>query len=160
MDETPLYRNRRPRWRRQRRREMRTAGITPTHRWWAFHLKCDFELPAWAIECAIPGLSRLSNQAWFKPTEARALMQWARTRGYTARPEKVEFRHCSQCARPLIGIEAEERRQKDESGPSGRTLPCGPNCAQDQMTGLWMKLNPKFRRRDAMGIPRQQDRAA
>jgi hypothetical protein len=160
MNETPLHYNCQPRWRRQRRREMRTAGIIPTHRWWAFHLKCDFELPAWAIEYTIPGLSRLSNQAWFRPTEARAVIQWARSRGLWAKPEKVEFRHCSQCGRPLVGIEAEARRLKDESGPSGRSLPCGPDCARDQMTRLWMKLNKRFRRRDAMGVPRQQEKAA
>lgn len=148
MDERP-YRNRKPRFRAARRRELRSQGETPANRQWAWCVRpaALLELPDWVREAAVKGLGLMRDRAWLWPVDAKRLIRLDRGAGGRSEVTIIEVRHCGLCARPLIGAEAERRRKLDEQGPQGREMPCGDGCRDDRRTGIWKRLAPSFRTR-------------
>lgn len=126
---------------------MKEAGILPCRRQWVWLVEPDrlFAVPEWAREAAVRGLGRLSDKVWLWPTDARKLNREAYKAGWRCLMTRTELRHCSVCSRPMVGIEADQRRKLDESGPNGRLQPCGLNCEREAKIGVWRALNPHAR---------------
>lgn len=123
---------------------MRESGTLPCRRQWAWIVKPDplHGVPTWTQQVAVRGLGMVTGRVWLWPTDARRLMREVRRAGWRCEATKFELRHCAGCSRPYVGFEAERRRRLDESGPGGRLLPCGSECAKDAASGVWRKLNP------------------
>jgi hypothetical protein len=121
---------------------LKARGITPANRQeiWNVRTSALLDLPDWVFRRAVPGLGCLPHQVWLRPRDAKRLCALDRAAGGRSQVTKSEYKRCGLCARPLIGYEAEQRRKVVESGPMGRTTPCGPDCAQDRETRLWKKL--------------------
>ena len=121
---------------------MRERGVKPAARQWVWCVEptalCP--VPVWARQKAVRGLGQAAGRVWMWPTDARALMREICEAGWRCQVVKVELRHCQVCGRPLLGTEAERRRRLDESGPAGRSVPCGTECERDRASGLWRKL--------------------
>ena len=126
---------------------MKAQGITPPNRQevWSVKVSALINLPDWITRSAVQGLGSLPRQVWLRPKKAKILIALDRAAGGRSQYSKTEFRHCEMCARPLIGIEAENRRRLIEDGPLARTLPCNPKCARDRELKTWKKLAPSYR---------------
>jgi hypothetical protein len=126
---------------------MKARGITPANRQevWNVKLSALLDLPDWLFRRAVQGLAILPHQLWLRPRDAKRLCGLDRAAGGRSHVTKTEFKRCDMCARPLIGIEAEQRRRLIESGPTARTLPCGPDCERDRKLRIWKKLAPSYR---------------
>jgi hypothetical protein len=136
-------RNRKPRFRAARKREMREKGITPCQRLWVWSVRpsAPILVPEWAREAAVKGLGSLNEQLWLWPVDGLRLLEHFKRYGVHCHVTRQEFRHCQVCCRPLIGQDAEKRRVLDESGAGGRYLPCGVDCERDRESRLWTKLS-------------------
>jgi len=126
---------------------MKARGITPPNRQevWSVQVSALVNLPDWVSRCAVQGLGSLPRQVWLRPAKAKLLIALDHAAGGRSQVTKTEIKHCHMCARPLIGVEAEQRRKLIESGPLARTLPCGPNCALDRELKTWKRLAPSYR---------------
>jgi len=137
------YRNRKPRYRAARRREMKAQGITPVNRQKVWCVTVGFSaadhkvVPAWASEHIIGGLRVWPNDFWLRPRLAIALMKYLRMVRVDYSVCKSEYKPCELCGRPVVGSAAEELRKQMGSSPKGRSLPCGKNCDKDREMGLW-----------------------
>ena len=140
-------RNRRPRWRAARRREMKARGITPPNRqeMWCVQPSALVNLPDWVSRATMNGLGSYADRVWLRPGHAKRLIALDRAAGGRSQVLKVEFRHCDMCARPLLSLEAERRRELIETDPTARSLPCGPNCERDRELRLWKRMAPTCR---------------
>ena len=141
--------NRKPRYRARHRQEMKDAGIVPTKRQWAWNVRPQvlklLLLPSWVQGVRIRGLGWSAGSVWLWQVDARRLIREDRRAGGRAVVVRTELRHCPQCARPLVGAEAEKRRLLNESSPDGVLQPCGGNCARERELGVWRTLNPHYR---------------
>ena len=135
-------RNRKPRYRRPRRRALKAQGILPTIRSFAWCVVVNDTkiLPTWLKDHLIPGLSSVNGMFWLRPAAAASLAAMMHTIRVGYRITKTELKHCEVCGRPTVGTEAEQLRRQMESAVGARQLPCGPNCARDNASGLWRKL--------------------
>ncbi len=142
--------NRKPRWRAARREAMKDAGIMPSKRQWAWNVRPQalkmLLLPGWVKDVTIRGLGQLPGSVWLWQVDARRLIREDRRAGGRPMVIRAELRHCPQCARPLVGADAEKRRLLNESGPQGVMLPCGANCTRDRALKVWSTLDPYFKR--------------
>jgi hypothetical protein len=118
---------------------MKDAGITPVERQqiWIVTLERWNLLPGWLKEKVFFPRNPIPGTFWLKPSDALGLMTFARINhvGYSYR--ETEFKRCPNCHRPTVSLEAMKLRAQMESGPNGRKLPCGPNCAKDAESKLW-----------------------
>jgi hypothetical protein len=157
LEDTNPPRNRQPRWRAARRRELKEHGITPTRRRyaWSVHTTALQKLPEWVHAVKIGALGTLAsrNRVWLNPRDAKRLTWQDHLAGGQSEVTTAELRYCEVCGRPLIGIEAEKRRKLSESSSDGRQQPCGPECAQDIASGCWKKLGRIQYRRKAAAEP-------
>jgi hypothetical protein len=130
---------RQPRWRKARREALAASGITPTNRniLWIVALKNYSIVPTWVKDRALFPRNSVPGQFWLKHMDAIALTTFARSIHVSFTITKTEFRRCPTCHRPTVGSEAVKMRQQMESSKDGRTLPCGPKCADDAKLGLW-----------------------
>jgi hypothetical protein len=154
VSDQPLYRNRQPRWRAARRQEMRICGIVPANRQKVWCVRCSGvgHIPQWIheqilkpiFEKRVGGLTFFSSPfvlVWLRPKQAKRLIGTLRTHNIWYEVIESEFKRCQLCSRPLISLEATKLRTQIESSPSGRSLPCGPNCGKDRESGLWRLLS-------------------
>lgn len=134
--------NRKPRFRAARRREMKEQGTLPARRQWIYSIEPTGleQLPEWAVENSVKGLGKTSRRVWLWDKDSKRLIGLDRSAGGRPRVTRAELRHCLNCGRPLVGIEAEQRRKLDESGPDGRRQPCGVDCERDKASRIWKKL--------------------
>lgn len=139
---------------------MKTAGVLLGRRQWVWLVQPDplFKVPEDTQQ--VKGLGSRPGWLWLWPTDAKRLIAQVRRAGWQCAVSKVELRHCSVCERPLMGTEAQERRQLDESGPGGRLLPCGPKCREEAAAGIWRKLNPYARKAGCRARKFQTERQA
>jgi hypothetical protein len=98
------------------------------------------DLPDSLFRRAVQGLAISAHQIWLRPKDARRLCALDRAARGGSQVPKTEFKRCDMCARPLLGIEAKQRRKLIETGPTARTLSCGPNCERDRKPRGWKKL--------------------
>jgi hypothetical protein len=94
------------------------------------------EIPAWALAKAEKRLPSSSHHVWFRGrSSGRAKILERQDRQAGGRPEltTVEYRLCPVCGRLLLSLEAVARRELDESGPLGRTLPCSGDCKPSEV---------------------------
>lgn len=134
-------RNRKPRWRGPLRKAMKEAGVPAPRRQWIWSVMPGaIDVPQWALKVAVRGLGEQDGRVWLWPTDAKKLFVEDSAAGGMPQLNIAEVRYCKVCWRPLIGSDAENRRELDESGPGGRKLPCGETCFRDNRTGVWRKL--------------------
>lgn len=128
----------RRRWRLERKRELRDRGIQPARleRILAVRIT-EIEMPAWAHERRIRGLSFDDTFVWLRRRDARYLMRLDYEAGGRPRWTETEFRRCPVCGRPLIGDDARMRRDLDESCVTGRQRPCGAECLEAARDKRW-----------------------
>ncbi len=131
-------RNRKPRWRAARRRELKAQGIIPANRQmvWTIVLTVVL-LPEWAAKKRVKGLRDL----WVDAAIGKRLLALDRRNGGQPSVTKAEFRRCDLCNRPLLGLEAAARRAIIETSATGRLAPCSPRCKDDLTMALWTKLS-------------------
>lgn len=136
------YRNRQPRYRAARRREMKAQGTIPANRQWIWCVRPGVltPIPEWARQLAVKSLGIGSDFIWLWPVDARRLIKQDREAGGLPEVQVFEARRCKRCGRVMIADEAVKRRKLDTSGPDGRKLPCGPRCDEDRRTMVWKKL--------------------
>lgn len=138
----PRAPNRKPRFRAARRREMKAQGTLPARRQWIYSIEPQAleVLPEWATGNSVKGLGKTARRVWLWDKDSKRLIGLDRAAGGRPRVTRAELRHCLSCSRPLVGIEAEQRRKLDESGPDGRRQPCGVDCERDKASRIWRKL--------------------
>lgn len=141
----PRSPNRKPRYRAARLREMKDQGTLPARRQWIYSIEPSAleVLPEWAIQNSVKGLGKTSRRVWLWDKDSKRLIGMDRAAGGRPRVTRAELRHCMACGRPLVGIEAEQRRKLDVGGPDGRKQPCGVDCERDKASRIWKKLSSK-----------------
>ncbi len=152
--------NRKPRFRAARRQAMMDAGIVPSKRQWAWNVRPQvlklLLLPGWVEGVRIRGLGWSAGSVWLWQVDARRLIREDRRAGGTPMVIRAELRHCPQCARPLVGADAEKRRLLNESGVDGVKQPCGVDCGRDRALRVWSTLDPYFRRATPASAPARE----
>jgi hypothetical protein len=106
-----------------------------THAWKVI-VEAPFVIPYDFRKQAIQGL----QDCWLLPGLAKMLRRKLRHQGYNPRVLKAEFRLCDICNRPLLGMEATNRRILLQHSPAGELIPCSPRCQSDLEMALWTKL--------------------
>lgn len=136
---------RQPRYRKARRDALRAEGIQPTYVQRAACVRVTHTaiLPAWLKDRLIPGLGSTTGVYWLKRRDAMALMTFFRSIAVWYTTTEQEFKRCTRCFRPLIGMEATGIRKAMETVKDRNTLICGPTCDQDNASGVWRTLGEK-----------------
>lgn len=115
--------------------ELQSNGIQPARILRIMQVQLlDMDVPAWAIKKAVKGLPLTSQTVWLRRKDGNAL---ARYSGASCLTMETEHRACTLCQRPLLGVEAAERRRQIESDVTARQLPCGDTCIEAQRDGRW-----------------------
>jgi hypothetical protein len=107
---------------------------------WNVKASALLDLPDWLFRRAVQVLAILPHQIWLRPKYAKRLFAFDRAARGRNQVTKQSFKRCDMCARPPLGIEAEQRRKLIETGPTASTLSCGPNCERGRKPRVWKKL--------------------
>jgi hypothetical protein len=89
----------------------------------------EIELPDWALDAAVPGLSQTATTIWLKRIAARGLARLDRKAGGRPKLTWTRYRWCKVCRRARLGLDAERRWELDKKA-GGEGLPCGPDCIE------------------------------
>lgn len=99
--------------------------------------EAPFIIPRGFRDMAVAGL----GDVWLHPRDGRMLRSYLRRQGcQTVKVLKAEFQRCQICSRPLLGMEATNRRILLTQSPAGELIPCSPRCHADLEMALWTKL--------------------
>jgi hypothetical protein len=129
--------NRKPRFRAARRRAMKAQGVTPSNRLRLWNVQVtDIVIPNDILKASVRGLAGF----WLRGPIARRLIRMDRNHGGFPTWFTAEYRLCEMCGRPLLGNEAERRREMATKYPDGRMRPCGDKCEEEQKSKLWQRL--------------------
>jgi hypothetical protein len=131
-EEAKLFKNRKPRWRAARRREMRERGtpIPNCQEAWNVQVTALLAIPDTILQRALVGFSVLPNSIWLRRGTAKLLIALDRAAGGRSVVTKIEYKRCNLCNRPLIGAEAAKRRLLLETDPTTKAKPCDLNCTR------------------------------
>jgi hypothetical protein len=131
-------RNRKPRWRKQHRQELRKSDMdTNEKEIWCVTVMGLKQIPLEFLDAAVKGLPVTSGQIWLRKKAAKRLCALDRAFGGFSLATITEYRRCDICHRPLLGEEATARRELISRDPNGRSTPCGPECGKDKASKLW-----------------------
>lgn len=123
------YRGQIRKMRIERRHQLRLRGIKPNRVTMLYRVDVTaIKLPRWALDAAVPELSRSDRHVWLTRSNAKALEELDRQVGGDPKLTEVEYRRCPVCRRMLIGEDAELRRRMNESCMTGEQIPCDSEC--------------------------------
>ena len=119
--------------RKLEKEQIHARGRTYAKRQWVTIVTVTaIEIPDWLLKKAMRGFSRSKQHVWFRGRfrrNAKALMELDKAAGGSPEWDKVEYRRCEVCSRPLLNLDAEARRKLVESVTNGRQRACGPECS-------------------------------
>src|ERR1700761_1951289 len=127
-------------WQRQRehRKDLAHRAIPEARKRWIIRVSLTaIPMRDWAAKRRIPGLVFSDCIVWLRPRDAMFLIHRDKEAGGNPLWVESEFRKCRICARPLLNLEAELRRELDESRMTGRQIPCGAECLDAQKDKRW-----------------------
>lgn len=132
--------------RRERNAELKMRGIT---RCYKRRVCCvtitATPMPEWCYKRRIRGLTMSHSRVWLRPKDAWVLRCLDLEIGGRPTITEAEYRRCPVCWRPLLGEDAEARRELNESSFTARQIPCGDGCLDAAKDKRWRKEDVKTR---------------